>query len=585
MAGTLATYAYNVRSWTKSITSPLFSETLYYNESYGGSVKQYNGNISAMSWKQLTEPLRYYAYSYDNLSRLTNANYGEDNKVTNRFTTSYSYDKHGNMKTLTRRGNTNSSGTNGMVDNLTMIYTGNQLAKVSDTGVSVPMSSSMDFKDYSNVATEYTYNANGAMNKDLNKGISDIQYNSLNLPRMMDIKSPVAEARNEYTYSASGQKLRVVQKWNPNYSTAPVIGSGINTAALTMTKTTDYVGNIIYENGNLKRILVDGGYYEGGIYYYYLADHLGNNHVVVKSDGTSIQSLSYYPFGMHYAPGIGYEKQPYMYNNKELDQMHGLNMYDYSARHLALDVPRFITVDPLAEKYYSWSPYVYVGDNPLRRTDPTGMIWDDPKEAEILKKNIDTKITSLNKDIARDQAKLDKGGLSEKQIAKLEGKISKANDRISNLTTSKGDIDKLGADKNNIYALSNISGGQHNVRQGSDGKVYIETSSNALSIHEITHVRQSLDAGGLKFSSNGRLLNAGKGARGVSAMEVEAYKMQYSLDESFPGSTGGKGLQGIDVHSVGNIRDGGKLVYPVINQYSRDLIKFQKEQKKLFNIP
>ncbi len=372
-ANLTSTYAYNVRSWMKSITSPLFTETLYYNESYGGSVKQYNGNISAMSWKQLTEPLRYYAYSYDNLSRLTNANYGEDNSATNRFTTSYSYDKHGNMKTLTRRGNTDGSATNGMVDNLTMTYTGNQLAKVSDTGVSVPMSSSMDFKDYSNVATEYTYNANGAMNKDLNKGISDIQYNSLNLPRMMDIKSPVAEARNEYTYSASGQKLKVVQKWNPNYSTAPVIGSGINTAALTMTKTTDYVENIIYENGNLKRILVDGGYYEGGVYYYYLADHLGNNHVVVKSDGTSIQSNSYYPFGMHYAPGIGYEKQPYKYNNKELDQMHGLNMYDYSARYLALDVPRFTTVDPHAEKYYSISPYVYCVNNPINVIDPNGM--------------------------------------------------------------------------------------------------------------------------------------------------------------------------------------------------------------------
>ena len=190
---------------------------------------------------------------------------------------------------------------------------------------------------------------------------------------MMDIKSPVAEARNEYTYSASGQKLKVVQKWNPNFSTAPVIGSGINTASLTQARTTDYTGNIIYENNALKRILVDGGYYEGGVYYYYLADHLGNNHVVVKSDGTSIQSNSYYPFGMHYAPGIGYEKQPYKYNNKELDQMHGLNLYDYNARYYESALGRFTSVDPLAEKYYSWSPYVYVMDSPLKYTDPTGM--------------------------------------------------------------------------------------------------------------------------------------------------------------------------------------------------------------------
>jgi len=45
------------------------------------------------------------------------------------------------------------------------------------------------------------------MTKDTHKGITDIQYNSLNLPRQMDIKSSVAEARNEYTYSASGSKV------------------------------------------------------------------------------------------------------------------------------------------------------------------------------------------------------------------------------------------------------------------------------------------------------------------------------------------------------------------------------------------
>ena len=75
-------------------------------------------------------------------------------------------------------------------------------------------------------------------------------------------------------------------------------------------------------------------------------------------------------------------------------------------------------MDPLLEKYYDISPYVYCANNPVRFIDPTGMIWEDPQEAERLKRNIDNRITSLNKDIVRNQDKLDKGGLSEKQIGK-----------------------------------------------------------------------------------------------------------------------------------------------------------------------
>jgi hypothetical protein len=209
------------------------------------------------------------------------------------------------------------------------------------------------------------------------------------------------------------------------------------------------------------------------------------------------------------------------------------------------------------------------------------MIWDDVKEAEKLKQNVDNKITSLNKDISKYQAKIDKGGHSDKQISKLESKISSTQDRISKLETSKADIDKLGADQDHTYSLSNISGGEHHVRQGNDGKVYIETSTNALSLHEISHVRQSLDAGGLEFK-DGLLLNASQNIVGITANEVEAYKIQYSFDLSFPGSLQGKGLNGINVHSVGGIMNNGKPVYPAIYNYSIDINKDIKRKKKLF---
>ncbi|MDU1893146.1 MAG: RHS repeat-associated core domain-containing protein, partial [Dysgonomonas sp.] len=81
----------------------------------------------------------------------------------------------------------------------------------------------------------------------------------------------------------------------------------------------------------MTRILVDGGYIEDNQYHFYLADHLGNNNVVAKADGTVTQRNHYYPFGTPFAEKYDDGKnQPYKYNGKELDEMHGVNMYDYS---------------------------------------------------------------------------------------------------------------------------------------------------------------------------------------------------------------------------------------------------------------
>jgi RHS repeat-associated protein len=154
------------------------------------------------------------------------------------------------------------------------------------------------------------------------------------------------------------------------------LGTLANVYSTSINKKTDYVGNIIYENDNLKRILVDGGYWEDEEYHFFLTDHLGNNRVVVKADGTTIvQKSDYYPFGMSIADNTGSEAQPYKYNGKELDQMHGLNTYDYHARQQDFQTGRFTSVDPLAEKYYSWNPYAYCANNPIKYIDPTGMDW------------------------------------------------------------------------------------------------------------------------------------------------------------------------------------------------------------------
>ena len=108
-------------------------------------------------------------------------------------------------------------------------------------------------------------------------------------------------------------------------------------------------------------------------YHYYLQDHQGNNRVVIDQNGTLEEVNHYYPFGGVFANSTNV--QPYKYNGKELDTKKGLNWYDYGARHYDAAIGRFATVDPMAEKYYSMSPYAYCGNEPISRIDPDGKDW------------------------------------------------------------------------------------------------------------------------------------------------------------------------------------------------------------------
>ena len=201
---------------------------------------------------------------------------------------------------------------------------------------------------------EYAYDANGNLTQDLNKGIEDIQYNCLNLPRLVKFKD---QSTITYTYAADGTKLRVEHK----------IGNS--------TTRTTYCSNVIYEDGTAKCLLTEEGYVslDDREYHYYLKDHQGNNRVLVDKNGGVEEINHYYPFGGVFASEENV--QPYKYNGKELDTKKGLNWYDYGARQYDAALGIFTTIDPSSEKYYPTSPYVYCGGDPINRIDPTGADW------------------------------------------------------------------------------------------------------------------------------------------------------------------------------------------------------------------
>ena len=383
-----------------------------------------------MTWKAGNEStVRGYKFTYDGLDRLLNATYGETagiNANTDRFSENVTaYDKNGNIKTLQRYGQTAASGY-GLIDNLTFTLAGNLLNRVDDAAAASAYGGGFEFKDGVKQANEYTYDSNGNLTKDLNKGISTITYNVLNLPNMVTFSDGSTIA---YTYGADGTKLKTVHKTGST------------------TTTTDYCGNVVYENGVQKLLLTDEGYVtlSDSKYHYYLKDHQGNNRVVISQSGTVEETNHYYPFGGAFASTSNV--QPYKYNGKELDSKKGLNWYDYGARHYDAALGRFTTNDRFAEKYYSMSPYQYGANNPVNNIDVNGdTIVVNPNPNGLIDNvriffGFDTK---YQKDVKADLQQLKK---DDKEIGEMIIELEKSKNVHSITRTKRGKSNSSGFDR------------------------------------------------------------------------------------------------------------------------------------------
>lgn len=289
-------YRYTIRGWLESINNPTLSvdnsndETndyfgmkLIYQKAEAGlsNVQQYDGSISAITYKgpgggSGPAEQRSYKYGYDASDRLLTATSqvytgstwtGEANALNENMT----YDNNGNMLTLARNqrkhqlSGINASYVSEAIDNLTYTYasgSGNRLTKVEDSS-----GRAEGFTNGSTATTEYTYNNDGNLTADLNKGISSVIYNKLGKGETINFSDG---RKIEYTYNAMGQKLTMKLLLNGN----PQL-------------TTQYVGDFVYENSALKffgspegRVVKNGSTFE---YQYAIGDHQNNTRVVFTS--------------------------------------------------------------------------------------------------------------------------------------------------------------------------------------------------------------------------------------------------------------------------------------------------------------
>jgi RHS repeat-associated protein len=407
----------------------------------------------------------------------------------------------------------------------------------------------------------------------MNKGISDITYNVLNLPLTVDIKSPVAEARNEYSYSAGGQKLKVVRKWPSSYSTTPVIGSAVNTSALNNSKTIDYVGNIIYEDGSLKEILTENGYYDGENYYFYVKNHLGSNVMVInRNTGNSAQNNHYYPFGLTMGISTNQGAQPYKYTGKELDMEHGLMQYDQLARTYDPAIGRFLSIDPLCEKYYWISPYAYCLNNPVNAIDPDG------KEIIFIIRNGSGKIT--NQLTYRNgnfwYSNGDRYNSSQGSISNTLDRTLAVYQKIENSGNKVliNQLNTLENSSNTHYVEGRVKGLGSMVKSHRDGKTYLEKKTMVENKKSIgTHT-------GLDFSEEAKAKF--KESTGVESTDFTtvAHEMQhqYDFDQGNMSDSNGKGAKDpSEIRAVKNENRARKIenLSPRI-KYGEEIINLNK---------
>ncbi len=377
------TYKYNIRGWLTEINdvddlgSNLFAYKLNYNGAIEGNdvvndQPLFNGNISQTIWRSKHDNLKQsYVYNYDIINQLTDASYLSGNVLGRVSSYKYEvhnikYDSNGNITSLNRKGLSGSGNPANpdfkQLDYLTYDYgdkNGNQLLSITDDG-----DKNLGFIDGNTFGNDYQYDENGNLTKDLNKGITKIEYNHMDLVEKVTFLN---DKSLSFTFDASGRKL------------SKVYTDGIYSV------TTEYIGGFQYQQGQLLFFPSSEGYvFKDNTntfnYAYIYADNLGNNRLSysdINNNGSItnneiLSNSNYYPMGSilegEFNSAIA-SSFNYKFQGKELQQDNSIGLYDFGSRMYDPTVGRWFNIDP--QNQYR-SPYLAMGNNPITQIDPNG---------------------------------------------------------------------------------------------------------------------------------------------------------------------------------------------------------------------
>ena len=335
---------YNTRNWIIQSNSSSNNQFNYALEYYAnGNISNQNINGDYKGNFSDTKEIRV-SYTYDNSNRLTDAEPFSRQYFDLRGT--YVYDADGNFSVLTR--SYNGDGFN------YEYYTGtNRLKKV--TGES----------------DQFTYDYNGNLTNDYFNNNTDIKYDHRNLIieiiRVDELVEPPTTYITTYKYDEAGNRIqKIVTK--DDGSTMEIIVNEY------------YIRDVsgkeigIYQNDTLKFWNVWGNGNEGritpdGIRYYYIKDHLGSIRAVLNDSNNLVEAIDNDAWG-HIARYWTTSPTKYKFTGKERDNETG---YDYfGARYYDARIGRWGQIEPMFNKYISFSTYQYSLLNPMILIDADG---------------------------------------------------------------------------------------------------------------------------------------------------------------------------------------------------------------------
>ena len=369
-------YTYNAQSWLTSINQELSNSTdlfhlkLAYDnpENLIGVAGRFDGNIAQANWQVKGKQERTYGFQYDYLDRLTSSVHGTYQNaarssldIDNNYNTTYSYDKRGNIKTLTRSGFTGS--TYDPIDDLDYKYypNSNKIRTITDAvsggadcpptrTVNTPVTQSGMYAasnqifGSNSIGNNLNVNFQAGNRIELDPGFivepntdahftaqlgdcptSDNDFGGFvqNGTGLYEYDKngnltidPHKQINIEYNYlnlpykvTFTGDNSQKVIEWLYDASGVKLqkkVSDGGNSIL-----TQDYISGVEYNNNTLEAVYTSEGrvYYENssGRYEYTLKDHLGNQRVLfsdTNGDGSIdantevLQTTAYYPFGM-----------------------------------------------------------------------------------------------------------------------------------------------------------------------------------------------------------------------------------------------------------------------------------------------